>query len=129
MAWDEAELRSGIVEAFIDAQQPLVDVIHRVLGEHREETLERHREYYRNVRTAPAWRRKENAAQSAKRMAAYRERVKNRVCAHCGKPVTREALRPQGGGKIPKYCSRKHMRAAVWKRWWSKQKKKGVSSR
>lgn len=63
------------------------------------------------------------------RYKARRAVVRAVACAHrdpcpqCGGAVERDAkVRPDGGRgpKIPTYCSRKCMRAAIWARWHAK---------
>lgn len=79
--------------------------------------LERQHDYYQRVRSAPAWRAKENAATRARRLEQRVLRARTRPpCPSCGRPV--ERCGPTA--KIPIYCQHKCARAAVFARWYAK---------
>lgn len=53
-----------------------------------------------------------------RRLVRARKAALRPPCPHCGVPVERCGAT----AKVPTYCSRKCMRAAIWARWWIKNK-------
>lgn len=76
------------------------------------------RRYYERVRCLPSVRGLELAQRRAKRAVIRERKLARRPCAHCAMPFER------GGpiGTVPKYCSPRCMRAAIWARYSAKRR-------
>jgi hypothetical protein len=109
-------------EIFEEAQGAVHRRVEESLFRRHASRIQKDRDYYVFVRTSPAVRAKENAQARAKRQGARLVRALSRPpCPHCGGPVTRGEVVPRGR-KLPTYCSKKCMRAAIWKRYITKRK-------
>jgi hypothetical protein len=113
---------SDEVRALIHEETSRDYALEEICIEGRMLSLLRDRQYYVYVRSAPARRAQENEALASKRRAARVERARSRPpCPPCGQVVTRGEVVDRGR-KLPKYCTRKCMRAAVWARYANKRR-------
>lgn len=113
--------RDEVEAIFAEAQGIAIDLVARYTSNARARRILAGRDYYTFVRRAPMVRAKENAQARATRQASRLARAAARPpCPHCGGKVTRGAVVPRGR-KLPKYCSHKCARAAIWARYAAKR--------